>query len=151
MTQTLKKDCFTFIFRVVDQHKKSYPGWDLVLRSLNSRLITLAFSPHRIEVLPLAKELMEKHDVIILEEPKNSLFYEYLEGKVSIEEVLNASDYWFPEFMRESLKCMKELYLKGKIILQVEPYFELINRLYSDQLITTPSLMLKESLKPSFW
>jgi len=131
--------------------KKSYPGWDLVLRSLNSRLITLAFSPHRIEVLPLAKELMEKHDIIILEEPKNLLFYEYLEGKVSIEEVLNASDYWFPKFMRESLKCMKELYLKGKTILQVEPYFELINRLYSDQLTKTPSLMLKESLKPFFW
>jgi len=131
--------------------KKSYPGWDLVLRSLNSRLITLAFSPHRIEVLPLAKELMEKHDIIILEEPKNLLFYEYLEGKVSIEEVLNTSDYWFPEFTRESLKCMKELYLKGKTILQVEPYFELINRLYSDQLTKTPSLMLKESLKPSFW
>ena len=53
--------------------------------------------------------------------------------------------------MRESLKCMKELYLKGKTILQVEPYFELINRLYSDQLTKTPSLMLKESLKPFFW
>ena len=90
--------------------------------------LTIAFSPHRIETLPFAQKLMQKHDFIILEEPKNPLFYAFLKNEVSLEEYLKSSDFWFPEFVKETLLLMKNFYNQGKIILQVEPYLEIVNR-----------------------
>jgi hypothetical protein len=101
------------------------------MKKVNSceNLLTIAFSPHRIETLPFAQKLMQEHDFIILEEPKNPLFYDFLENKVSLEEYLKSSDFWFPEFVKETLLLMKSLYNQGKVILQVEPYLEIVSKL----------------------
>ena len=90
--------------------------------------LTIAFSPHRIETLPFAQKLMQKHDFIILEEPKNPLFYAFLKNEVSLEEYLKSSDFWFPEFVKETLLLMKSLHNQGKVILQVEPYLEIVSK-----------------------
>ena len=90
--------------------------------------LTIAFSPHRIETLPFAQKLMQKHDFIILEEPKNPLFYAFLKNEVSLEEYLKSSDFWFPEFVKETLLLMKNLHNQGKVILQIEPYLEIVSR-----------------------
>ena len=88
------------------------------------RLVTVAFSPHRVETLPFAEKLMSQHDIIILEEPSNKLFPNFLKEEISIEEYLKNTDFWFPTFIKESLKILRCLYKKGKKIFQVEPYLE---------------------------
>ncbi len=100
----------------------------MIKNAYPENFLTIAFSPHRIETLPFAQKLMQKHDFIILEEPKNPLFYAFLKNEVSLEEYLKSSDFWFPEFVKETLLLMKSLHNQGKIILQVEPYLEIVNR-----------------------
>ncbi len=94
------------------------------------KLITIGFSTHRIETLPFAKQLMENHDIIILEEPYNPAFYEFLKDNLSLEEYLKTTDFWFPQFIKESCLILKEFYKKGKIIFQIEPYLEILAKIY---------------------
>ena len=100
----------------------------MIKNAYPENFLTIAFSPHRIETLPFAQKLMQKHDFIILEEPKNPLFYAFLKNEVSLEEYLKSSDFWFPEFVKETLLLMKSLHNQGKVILQVEPYLEIVSR-----------------------
>jgi len=100
----------------------------MIKNASTENFLTIAFSPHRIETLPFAQKLMQKHDFIILEEPKNPLFYAFLKNEVSLEEYLKSSDFWFPEFVKETLLLMKNLHNQGKVILQVEPYLEIVSR-----------------------
>jgi hypothetical protein len=90
----------------------------------NCSLITIAFSSHRIEMIPFAKRLMEDHDVIITEEAPDAKFSAMLNRKISIDEYLSNSDSGFPEFSRRMYKLLRELYRKDKVILQIEPYME---------------------------
>jgi len=100
----------------------------MIKNASTENFLTIAFSPHRIETLPFAQKLMQKHDFIILEEPKNPLFYAFLKNEVSLEEYLKSSDFWFPEFVKETLLLMKSLHNQGKVILQVEPYLEIVSK-----------------------
>jgi len=100
----------------------------MIKNAYPENFLTIAFSPHRIETLPFAQKLMQKHDFIILEEPKNPLFYAFLKNEVSLEEYLKSSDFWFPEFVKETLLLMKSLHNQGKVILQVEPYLEIVSK-----------------------
>jgi len=86
--------------------------------------ITIGFSPHRVETLPFAEKLMNQHDIIILEEPPNTLFYKVLEEKISLEEYVKNTEFWFPGFTKESLKILRKFYKSGKKIFQIEPYLE---------------------------
>ncbi|WP_038056212.1 hypothetical protein [Thermodesulfobacterium hydrogeniphilum] len=112
------------------------------------RLVTVAFSPHRVETLPFAEKLMSQHDIIILEEPPNKLFQNFLKEEISIEEYLKNTDFWFPTFIKESLKILRGLYKKGKKIFQVEPYLEKVafiqkeleNGNNIEKIINTPEL-----------
>lgn len=88
------------------------------------RLITVGFSPHRIETLPFAEKLMQEHDIIILEEPHNENFHAFLEDKISLEDYLKTNDFWFPNFVKSTSLILKNLYKQGKKIIQIEPYLE---------------------------
>jgi hypothetical protein len=88
------------------------------------KLITIGFSPHRIETLPFAEKLMKEHDVIVLEEPYNEMFFSFLENKISLEEYIENNDFWFPEFVKKASILLKNLYKEGKKIFQIEPYLE---------------------------
>jgi len=112
------------------------------------RIITVAFSPHRVETLPLAYEIMKDHDLIVLEEPYNKKFYQLLEDEVSSEEYITLGAYGFPVFEKNFIKILKELYKKGKKILQIEPYLEKVayiqekiaNSTNIEDIINTPEL-----------
>ncbi|MDF2953137.1 MAG: hypothetical protein OD816_000382 [Thermodesulfobacterium sp.] len=110
------------------------------------RLITLGFSPHRIETLPLAEKLMKEHDIIILEEPYNELFFSFLENKISLETYVENNDFWFPNFVKRASLILKNLYNQGKKIFQIEPYLERVlliqNKLAEGQ---TPEEILQDS------
>jgi hypothetical protein len=103
-------------------------------------LVTIGFSSHRVEVIPFAKSLMEKHDVIITEESQNSKFEDMLSKKISIDEYLSEIDSGFPEFSRRMYKLLMMFYQRGKTILQVEPYMERLMRIHE---------MFFEGKKPS--
>ncbi|QER41588.1 hypothetical protein F1847_02080 [Thermodesulfobacterium sp. TA1] len=86
--------------------------------------LTIGFSTHRIEVLPLAERFIENSEIIVLEEPPNEKLREVFEGKISEEEYVANVDFWFPEFIKQTLKLLKKFYRQGKKIFQIEPYLE---------------------------
>lgn len=87
-------------------------------------MITIGFSPHRAEIIPYARQIMEQHQIIVLEEPPHPKFEDMLNGKLSIADYLMEIDIGFPEF--EHLMCKEtiKLHQKKKELLQIEPYLE---------------------------
>jgi hypothetical protein len=86
--------------------------------------ISIAFSPHHVEALPLAARRMRLHEVIILEEPEYPRFKEMLRNEVSIDDYLLETDLGFPRFARKSCELYRELFAEGKKILQVDPFMD---------------------------
>lgn len=91
---------------------------------------SIVFSSHRVEFLPYLEKFMRQSDIIILEEAPNALFYEMLKGNVSIEDYLNEEIFEFPKFSFYFCKLLKKLYEEGKTILQIEPYIEMLLKIY---------------------
>lgn len=99
-------------------------------KSPKLRRITLAFSSHRPETLPYAAHHMRRHDLIVLEEPRNPDFERMLSKRLSIEDYLLDRDFEFPLFMRRSCELLRELSRQGKTILQVDPYMEILEGIH---------------------
>ena len=87
-------------------------------------MITIGFSSHHIESLPYARNHMERHQVIVLEEAPLPEFQEMLEGRLPTDEYVMGLDSAFPEFQRRMCELLKDLYRGGKKVLQIEPYIE---------------------------
>jgi hypothetical protein len=87
-------------------------------------MITIGFSSHQVEALPFIHRQMERHQVIVLEEPPSSNFDEMLRGAISIDDYILELDSGFPEFGRQMCVLLRELHGEGKLIIQVEPYLE---------------------------
>ena len=87
-------------------------------------MITIGFSSHRAEIIPFARQIMEQHQVIVLEEPPHPNFADMLNGNLSIADYLMEIDIEFPEFDRLMCKEARRLHQKGKKLLQIEPYLE---------------------------
>ena len=92
--------------------------------------VTLAYSTHRPETLPFAADHMRHHEVIILEEPPAPGFADMLEGGLAIDEYLLQIDFEFPLFARQVCHLLRELHTEEKIILQVDPYMEILGRVH---------------------
>jgi hypothetical protein len=86
--------------------------------------ITIGFSSHRLEVLPVIREEMGRHQAIALEEPPETDFQDFLKGNLSAADYLADKDVEFPAFSLRQLELVKELHDRKKEILQVEPYQE---------------------------
>ena len=86
--------------------------------------ITIGFSIHRPEVIDITADLMHRHDVIFLEEPPANGLQEMLQGALSIDEYLLPAEIEYPEFSRRMCLLLRDLYQKGKKIIQVEPFLE---------------------------
>lgn len=86
--------------------------------------VTVAFSIHRPEILPLLAERMRRCDAIFLEEPATPGFAEMLAGETAIDDYLMGTDMEFPEFSRRSCELFRELYGEGRLLFQVEPFIE---------------------------
>jgi len=87
-------------------------------------MITIGFSSHHVEALPFAREQMERHQTIILEEPPSPSFGQMLGGTMPLDDYLLELDSGFPEFDRRMHRLLIEFHRQGKRILQVEPYLE---------------------------
>ena len=87
-------------------------------------MITIGFSSHRAEIIPFARQIMEQHQIIVLEEPPHPNFADMLNGSLSIFEFLMEIDIEFPEFDRLMCNEARRLHQKGKKLLQIEPYLE---------------------------
>ncbi|MGD9107034.1 MAG: hypothetical protein PVJ87_09385, partial [Desulfobacterales bacterium] len=87
-------------------------------------MITIAFSSHRAEIIPLARQIMEQHQIIVLEEPPHPNFADMLNDNLSIDDYLMEIDIEFPEFDRLMCNEARRLHQKGKKLLQIEPYLE---------------------------
>lgn len=87
----------------------------------------VVLTSHRVENLSFIKREFEKANIIILEEPKNDLFHDVMEGKLEIEEYVRRLDTPFPIYTKKLVEMLRNL--KGKEILQVEPYLEEVEKL----------------------
>jgi hypothetical protein len=87
-------------------------------------MITIGFSSHRAEIIPFARQIMEQHQIIVLEEPPHPNFADMLNGNLSIADYLMEIDIEFPEFDRLMCNEARRLHQKGKKLLQIEPYLE---------------------------
>lgn len=93
-------------------------------------VITIGFSSHRLEVLPAVREEMSRHEAVILEEPPEEDFRDFLKGAISAAQYLEDKDLEFPEFSLRQLEVVRDLHKKNKTIFQVEPYQERLIRIH---------------------
>jgi hypothetical protein len=93
----------------------------------NEKCITIGFSTHRPETVPLAAKYMQRHEAIILEEPENPDFRLMLSGEMAIDDYLIDNDFEFPEFSRKSCELYRSLYEDGKQLFQIDPYMARLN------------------------
>ncbi len=87
----------------------------------------IVFSSHRVENLPFIEREFQKADVIVLEEPKNDLFYDVLENKISVEEYVKNVNTQFPLYTSELVKMLRKF--SDREIYQIEPYLEEVEKL----------------------
>ena len=92
--------------------------------------MTIAFSSHHAEALPFARREMERHQVIVLEEPTSPNFSAMLEGRLPIDEYMLELDSGFPQFEKRMCAMLRELHRRGRQILQVEPYLDKLLRIH---------------------
>lgn len=99
--------------------------------------ITICFAPHWVELLNEMKEFIKQSDVIILEEPSNDFFEVMLRGVISIDEyiqLLSEETFSlkpaFPLYTSRLCFILKSMYMRGKMIYQIEPYLEIVEKIY---------------------
>lgn len=93
-------------------------------------IATISFASHRIETLHYAQELMQNHNVIILEEAPNDNFFDMLKKKISIQKYITEEGLEFPEFSKRYYRLLRSLSLQGKEIIPIEPYLEKLLRIH---------------------
>ena len=86
--------------------------------------LTIAYANHRPETLALSQPVMEKHKLIILEEPPHPLFPEIIRGRISTEDYLFDQDIEYPAFSQQQCHLLQRLFGAGIELLQVEPFIE---------------------------
>ena len=111
-------------------------------------MITIGFSSHQVEALPFILRQMERHQVIVLEEPPSPNFAGMLMGTISIDDYIMELDSGFPEFGRQMCGLLRELHRGGKLILQVEPYIEGLLQIH--QLLASGKTAEEISGRPEF-
>jgi hypothetical protein len=93
-------------------------------------MITIGFSSHRAEIIPFARQIMEQHQIIVLEEPPHPKLADMLNGNLSIGDYLMEVDIEFPEFDRLMCNEARRLHQQGKKLLQIEPYLEKLLKIH---------------------
>jgi len=92
--------------------------------------ITIAFSSHRPETLPLAESRMAAHDHVVIEEPPTSEIRRMLAGTLSVEDYLLTADYEYPFFAEASARMLQRLHRDGKRIHPCEPFLAHLIRIH---------------------
>ncbi|WP_202319511.1 hypothetical protein [Archaeoglobus neptunius] len=81
----------------------------------------------RVENLIFIKKEFEKANVIILEEPRNDLFHEVVEGKIDVDFYVRKIGTQFPVYTARKIEMLRNM--RGKEILQIEPYLEEVEKI----------------------
>lgn len=97
----------------------------------SDRTFIIVFSSHRIEFLKFMENIMQGSDIIIIEEAPSLLFYDMLEGRITVKEYLQEEIFEFPNFSFRFCELLKNLYKQGKKILQIEPYMEKLLKIHN--------------------
>jgi hypothetical protein len=92
--------------------------------------LTLAFSSHRPEVLPLAADLMARHDQIVVEEPPTPEFESMLTGAVPLEDYLLSVDFEYPDFVRATARLLQTQAARGRRVWACEPFTARLIRIH---------------------
>jgi hypothetical protein len=87
-------------------------------------IVTIGFSLHRPEMVPLMAGYMRKHDALFLEEPPTVEFERMLSGSIPLDEYVMMVDSEYPQFTKLMCAALREFKSSGKDIFQVEPYLE---------------------------
>ncbi len=104
----------------------SYFEHNVAQKKMSEQKITLGLSLHRPEMVPFLANLMQLHDVILLEEPPTNGFHRMLEGAVAVDDYLQELDVEYPVFSRDMCYMLRKLWAEGKSIYQVEPFLEIL-------------------------
>jgi len=90
---------------------------------MQMRTVTVAYGPHRVEMLELMEKRMKEHRVVILEEPEHPDFYRMLKRKASIRRYLASGVYGFPRFILRAYRIYQEMCSRTNLsFYQVDPY-----------------------------
>ncbi len=92
--------------------------------------LTLAFSSHRPEVLPLAADLMARHDQIVVEEPPTPEFEQMLTDAIPLEDYLLSVDFEYPDFVRDAARLLQRQYARGRRVWACEPFTARLIRIH---------------------
>lgn len=115
--------------------------------------LTIGFSSHRPETLPLAERVMAKHDHIVIEEPPTPEFSRMLADTLPVDDYVLTADYEFPAFAAAACRMLQRLKNDGKRIYPCEPFMTRlirIHELFGDG--RRPSeLMHDDQLWPVYW
>jgi hypothetical protein len=84
--------------------------------------LTVALSSHRVEILDHCEQLLDDHDLVLLEEPADELFASMLNGELAIEEYVEELAPAFPLFARASCALWRRVHARGTPIVQLDPY-----------------------------
>lgn len=84
--------------------------------------LTLAFSSHRPETLPLAEARMARHDQIVVEEPPTLAFDRMLTGTLPLNDYLLSVDFEYPDFVRSSARLLQKLTAQNITVWACEPF-----------------------------
>ncbi|MGC8948497.1 MAG: hypothetical protein ACP5GU_02720 [Thermoprotei archaeon] len=83
------------------------------------------------------KKFIKQADIIILEEPANNFFESMLKGIISVDEYMQllseetfSLQPSFPLYTSQLCIILKSAYMQGKIIFQIEPYLEIVEKIY---------------------
>lgn len=92
--------------------------------------ITIGFSPHYLEAIPMLVAHMHECDTILLEEPQTPGFSEMLRGVVAVDAYLLQVDASFPLFSKNLCYELRKLFAQGKRIVQLEPYLDCLVQIH---------------------
>ena len=84
--------------------------------------VTLGLSVHRPEMIPVMVELMQNHDLIVLEEPPSPDFYAMLNEGRFIDDYLSILDLEFPAFSHRMCGILRKLHREGKKSLKLNHF-----------------------------
>ena len=87
-------------------------------------VVTIGFSLHRPEMVPLIVGHMQEHEALFLEDPPTEEFERMISGLTTVDEYLMMGDAEYPQFAKSMCTALRKLKVEGKQIIQVEPYLE---------------------------
>ncbi len=84
--------------------------------------LTVVLTPPRIEYLRHLEEISRGHDALIIEGPEVESFWEFLRGKIRVDEYLYDLELEYPEFTRELYLMAKRVNDCGVKVIPLDPY-----------------------------